>query len=113
MVIAIDARYGDKAHIALQQELRVVAQNVLRAVRPTESKSRDDKEDVYAKVAVLAGKAEILSLSTYEVAPSHGQRGKGAERIDERCVAWGRVSALYSHVKWGLHPSSITCHRGL
>jgi hypothetical protein len=48
------------------------------------------------------------------VAPSHGQRGKGAERIDDADALPG-VGYLHftAMLNGGLHPSSITCHRGL
>ena len=73
-----------QAHIALQQKLGVIAQNVLRAIEaPGNYKSRDDKKNVNAQVAVFSRHPNVLSLSCHEVAPGHGKRCECTERIDD------------------------------
>src|SRR5215472_890830 len=73
-----------QAHVAFQQEARIVAKNITRAVEaPGNDESGDDEEDLDAKIAVFSGKAEIFSLPGDEVPPRDGKRRKGTKGIDD------------------------------
>src|SRR5271165_1053946 len=93
-----------QAHVALQQETRVITENVMGAVQaPRNHESGDDEKNVHAQVTVFAGQSKIFSLASHEVPPGHEKRCKCPERIDD-------ANALVG--SWCLHVS-IMLNAGL
>ena len=102
-----------QADVALQQKARIIAQHVARAIEaPGDDESGDDKEDVDAEIAVLAGWAQEPSLPGNEMTPGHRERGKGAKSIDNADSLLGTMVLHFTTMLNGCagFPSN-KCHR--